>query len=239
MLVHGVGVSSRYFVPTAACLAARWTVLAPDLPGFGHSAPLRERPTVRRLADALEAWLDAAGIGSADVLVAHSFGCQIVVDLLARRPQRASAAIFVGPTVDRRRRSFLQQSARLALDAVREPLELSGLVTADYVRHIARSGFAAFVEMLRDRVEDKLPFVDVPVIVARGARDAIVRRDWAEEFTAGLPQARLVEIPGTAHAANYTAPLALARLTLALLHETAAPLSVQSRAASSVRTPSG
>src|SRR4029450_10984023 len=60
VLVHGIGVSSRYFLPTAGRLAERCTVYAPDLPGFGLSAPLGVRPTVRRLADAFAGWLPGA-----------------------------------------------------------------------------------------------------------------------------------------------------------------------------------
>ncbi len=37
VLVHGLGVSSRYMLPTLALLAPRYRVFAPDLPGFGHS----------------------------------------------------------------------------------------------------------------------------------------------------------------------------------------------------------
>src|SRR4051812_42806183 len=37
VLVHGFGVSSSYFVPTAELLAPKFQVLAPDLPGHGKS----------------------------------------------------------------------------------------------------------------------------------------------------------------------------------------------------------
>jgi len=37
VLVHGLGVSSRYMLPILVLLAPRYRVFAPDLPGFGHS----------------------------------------------------------------------------------------------------------------------------------------------------------------------------------------------------------
>ena len=37
VLVHGVGVSGRYLLPTAERLARRYPTYVPDLPGFGRS----------------------------------------------------------------------------------------------------------------------------------------------------------------------------------------------------------
>jgi pimeloyl-ACP methyl ester carboxylesterase len=219
VFLHGIGVSSRYFLPTAGRLAERCTVYAPDLPGFGLSAPLGVRPTVRRLADAFEAWLDAAGLEVPHAVVANSFGCQLVADFAARRPERVARLVLVGPTIDRQARSLGRQAARLALDSVREPVGLLALETFDYVQHIRKSGIGAFVEMVRDSVERKLSLVRAPTLVVRGDRDPIVPRTWAEEVAATLPRGRLVEVSGAAHAVNYNAPDALTRLTLDFLHE--------------------
>jgi 2-hydroxy-6-oxonona-2,4-dienedioate hydrolase len=223
VLVHGIGVSGRYLLPTAGHLAGRCSVHVPDLPGFGRSGRLRGRPTVSRLADTLEAWLDAAGIARPDAFVANSFGCQLVVEVAARRPERAARLVLVGPTIDRRARSLRRQAGRLAVDVLREPLGLWPVQTVDYALHLAKSGVHGFVEMVRDPVEEKLPRVQAPTLVVRGARDPIVPRRWAEEFAGALPRARLVEVAGAAHAVNYAAPAELARLTLDFLHEAAAP----------------
>ena len=219
VLVHGIGVSSRYFLPTAARLAERCNVYAPDLPGFGFSAPLGLRPTVHRLADAFEAWLDAADLKVPDAVVANSFGCQVVADFAARRPERVARLVLVGPTIDRRARSLGRQAARLALDSVREPVGLLALETVDYVQHLRKCGVGAFVEMIRDPLERNLALVRAHTLVVRGDRDPIVPRAWAEEVAATLPRGRLVEVAGAAHAVNYKAPDALTRLTLEFLHE--------------------
>jgi 2-hydroxy-6-oxonona-2,4-dienedioate hydrolase len=219
VLVHGIGVSSRYFLPTAGRLAERCTVYAPDLPGFGLSAPLGVRPTVRRLADALVAWLDAAALEMPHAFVANSFGCQVVADFAARRPERVARLVLVGPTIDRQARSLGRQAARLALDSVREPVGLLALEMVDYVQHVRKSGIGGFVEMIRDSVERNLSLVRAPTLVVRGDRDPIVPHTWAEEVAATLPRGRLVEVPGAAHAVNYNAPDALTRLILDFLHE--------------------
>src|SRR5258706_1300583 len=62
VFVHGLGVSSRYMIPTIRLLAADYAVYAPDLPGHGRSEkPLRAR-TIPELADALMWWMDAEGL---------------------------------------------------------------------------------------------------------------------------------------------------------------------------------
>jgi len=48
VLVHGLGTSSLYIVPTAVRLAQDFRVYAPDLPGFGHSDGRHGRRQVRR-----------------------------------------------------------------------------------------------------------------------------------------------------------------------------------------------
>jgi 2-hydroxy-6-oxonona-2,4-dienedioate hydrolase len=219
VFVHGVGVSGRYFLPTAGRLAERCSVYAPDLLGFGRSGRLRGRPTVGRLSRVLESWLEAAALERADAFVANSFGCQLAVDLAARRPERVSRLVLVGPTADRRARSLLVQAGRLILDGAREPPALVALQAFDYAVHLAKSGPAGFLEMIRDPVEAKLADVRAPALVVRGTRDPIVPPRWAREVAAALPRGRLAEVRGAPHAVNYAAPDALARLTLDFLDD--------------------
>ncbi len=59
----------------------------------------------------------------------------------------------------------------------------------------------------------------VPTLVVLGSRDAIVPQRWAEEAIRSLPMGRLVVIPGSAHAVNYSSPLELTRVILPFLSE--------------------
>ncbi len=56
---------------------------------------------------------------------------------------------------------------------------------------------------LNDPLEAKLPHIAVPVLVLRGAEDALVPQRWAEEVAALLPRGELRVIPGGAHVLNY------------------------------------
>jgi pimeloyl-ACP methyl ester carboxylesterase len=219
VLLHGIAASSRYLLPTAGRLAGRCTVYAPDLPGFGRSGRLRARPTVRRLADTFARWLDAAGLERPDVLLGHSFGCQLLVDLAGREPERVARLVLVGPTIDRRARALVRQFARLAVDLTREPMGLLAIETVDYLLHLSKTGFAAFPEMLDDPIEEKFAAVRAPTLVVRGSHDPIVPRAWAEEVARELSQGTLIEVVEAAHAVNFSAPDVLARLTLDFLDQ--------------------
>lgn len=54
-LVHGLGLSGRYMLPTARHLAPHFPVYVPDLPGFGDSSKPAKALDVPALADALAA----------------------------------------------------------------------------------------------------------------------------------------------------------------------------------------
>ena len=68
VLVHGLGVSSRYMLPTLALLAPRARVFAPDLPGFGHSTKPPHTLSLAELADSLADWMSATGLDRAVLL---------------------------------------------------------------------------------------------------------------------------------------------------------------------------
>ena len=208
VLVHGLGVSSRYMTPTARRLAPRFPVYAPDLPGFGRS----ERPdrvlSVSGLAAILARWMQAMALERA-VLLGNSLGCQIIVDLAIRYPERVGWVVLVGPTRDPAAPSLLRQFGRLLLDIPREPLLLDLIQAWAYMRAGPRRTFHTARAMVRDPIEAKLPLVRQPALVVRGGRDPIVSQRWAEEATRLLPRGRLVVVPGAAHAVNYNAPTAL------------------------------
>ncbi|GAU69331.1 putative hydrolase [Streptomyces sp. NBRC 110611] len=209
--LHGAGVSSREFQPFVEVLGRdrdAWTV---DLPGFGASGRPPHPLVLRALADAVVEWLAAVDLDQA-VLLGGSFGCQVAVDAAVRHPDRIAGLVLVGPTVDPAARSFARQLLRWMRNSPHERLSMAPLNLADYRDAGLRRVVGAFVETLRDRMEDKLPSVTVPTLVVRGARDRMVPQDWAEEVTRLLPAGRLAVVPDAGHMVPYRRPHALAGL---------------------------
>ena len=203
ILVHGLGVSPRYFGP-----------LLQELPG-SEAPDLRQATTLPALAERLR---EVVG-GRPASLLGNSFGCQVIVELAVRRPELVDRAVFVGPTVDRRRRSWTSQAARLAVDALREPPSLVALAVRDYFETGPVRTLRMAREALSDPLEAELPALRAPLLVVRGERDPLCPQDWAEEVTRLAPRGRLVVVPGAAHAAHYSHAPELAALVRAFSEE--------------------
>lgn len=205
VLVHGLVVSSLYMVPTMERLAPFCRVFAPDLPGFGESDKPSRTLNVTELAEALGAWMDAAGTGRA-VLVGNSLGCQVIAEMAARSPDRVAGVVLTGPTVDPAGRTLREQFKRLLVDAARERLSL----VPTWLRDLGAAGLTKAWQTARyaleNRIEENLPRLRVPALVVRGSRDPVVPQAWAERVAGLLPRGRLAGVSGGPHALNYSAP---------------------------------
>ncbi len=94
LAVHGITANGLSWVPLAAALEGRSTVLAPDLRGRASSRGVRGPYGIGQHADDLVAVLDAAGVERA-VVVGHSMGAFVTAVLAARHPDRVAGAVLV------------------------------------------------------------------------------------------------------------------------------------------------
>ena len=95
LLLHGFPTSSHMFRNLIPLLAARYHVVAPDLPGFGFSeAPRRSefRYTFDNLAKAIDAFTQAVGLKSYAIYV-FDYGAPVGFRLASAHPERVTAII--------------------------------------------------------------------------------------------------------------------------------------------------
>jgi pimeloyl-ACP methyl ester carboxylesterase len=198
-------------IPLAERLAPRYRVFAPDLPGFGRSDKPARILDVPGLADALASWLRIRAPGRAN-MVGNSLGCQVILDLAARFPELIERAVLIGPTTDPGVRNLFFLLARGVLDLPQESAALHPILVKDYLQ----AGLVRTMWTLQAGVDDplmsKLSRVQSPVLVVRGERDPIASRGWVRKLSEKLPNGRWAEIPGTAHAAHFSAPEWMANL---------------------------
>jgi pimeloyl-ACP methyl ester carboxylesterase len=215
--VPGLGCSYRYFRPLARALAPTATTAVPDLPGFGRSPGPREALDVPALAAALGTWMRATG-RAGSTLVANSLGCQVALELAARAPDVAGPLVLVGPAVDPRGAGVLRHVLRLGLDGLRERPTVVALVARDHLLGAGpRRVLATFRLALAHPVDEVAARVRVPVLVVRGERDPVAPRGWARDLAARLPDARVVEVAGHAHAVHHSDPGTVADLVRSVL----------------------
>src|SRR5256712_9227495 len=98
VLVHGLGGFAESWRHTLRGLAARTTVYALDLPGFGASAKPRTRYRLPYFAGALHGFMEALGIQGAS-LVGHSLGAAVAVTYAVTHPARVDRFALAGGAV--------------------------------------------------------------------------------------------------------------------------------------------
>lgn len=95
VLVHGLGGNRDSWTPLLSALEPHRTVVRPDLPGHGRTPALPGTLTFERLVDALQEFLDAEGLQSAD-LAGSSMGARMVLELARRGTGRHVVALDPG-----------------------------------------------------------------------------------------------------------------------------------------------
>ncbi len=186
--------------PVLDLLATERDVIAVDMPGFGASPPLNHgmRPTPAALAGSLARFLDALGIERAHV-AGNSLGGWVALELA--KAERAlsvtglcSAGFWKrplgardGPNVRRVGRALLPlipaivrtASGRRALlaSSVGHPERVPPAAAARLVRsYVTAPGFEAANAAMRADVFSGVEQIEVPVTLAWGELDRLVRR---------------------------------------------------------------
>ena len=215
VLVHGLGVSSRYMMPLACELARRgYLVAAPDLPGYGKSQKPRQPLSIHELGQALIDWLDAVGFRRS-LFIGNSMGCQILVELAWIQPSRMLGCAFLGPTMDQYAPTSLSHVLRLFLDQFREPASLIPLQAFDYLNNGPIRTVKTFRHALKHDMLGRVHQVTVPCLLLRGERDPIAPLPWVEALAKRIPNSDVRIIPGAGHALNYNSAAIIAPEILA------------------------
>lgn len=103
MAVHGLGATKGSFLPTVAALAARFRVIAVDLPGFGDSdKPIGAPYDPRFFAAAGLDLLDALALDRVH-LIGNSLGGRIALEIAMRHPERVRRVVLLCPSLAWRR----------------------------------------------------------------------------------------------------------------------------------------
>ncbi|WP_229784416.1 alpha/beta fold hydrolase [Deinococcus radiotolerans] len=214
VLVHGLSGSTRWWRFNVPALKQEHTVYSLDLSGYGLS---RGRPsrTVREAADLICAWLDTHDL-RAVTLVGHSMGGQISLHVAAQRPERVQNLVLVCA------------SGLLRANAARTALHLpraAWLGERRFIGRIVLDGLRAgpvnlwrnATDLLRDTVQDALPFIHARTLIVWGERDILVPIALGQLLHEALPGSRFEVIPRAGHVAMVDRPAAFNAILLDFL----------------------
>lgn len=197
VLLHGIGMGRSVFADLVEQLGTTAHTVAIDLPGFGETSEPPRTPTIERMADTVASLLRTRAYGDV-VIVGHSMGTQVGVEIAVRHPALVGRLVLAAPTVNMRERAALRQLLRLAQDLAIESPRVLVRGGREYLRagpNLRRKMRA----MLAHRPEDAYPRVLAPTLVLRGQHDTVSPLDWCETVASLLPHAKLAQIDGHGH----------------------------------------
>lgn len=220
VLVHGIGLSATYLLPLAEELSHFGEVLMADLPGFGD-LPAPEKPlAIGDFAKIIDAVLELNGI-SDPIFVGHSMGAQIVVELLASRPEKFRRAALVGPPVNVVERNPAWVVARYAQSSVFERPSLVHIAVWSYLRAatvwMARIMPRVLAYPIEERITASSP--DARFVFIRGEHDYLAPKQWLSYLASKVSQASIYTIPGAAHSTLYNDHRTVSHYVATLLNE--------------------
>lgn len=215
VLVHGFGVSSRYFGPLAEQLSKHGRVLVLDLPGFGATNDPDQSPRITGFAHVVNQIIRELDVHD-PVLVGHSMGTQVVVEALVRAPGLSRGGVLAAPVVNDRERSGALLLWRFVQSAVKEPPSSAW----DSIRGFAQSTpqwlLRNFSPMLRYRIEDRVQKTESPLVVVGGAGDRIAPPSWCHRLATLRDGVAVVIVDGAAHEMIHTHALEVAHAAVSV-----------------------
>ena len=146
VLIHGVGLRAEAWGAQIAALSQNCRVIAVDMPGHGHSASLTGAPDLADFTDSIVGVLDEPAI-----VVGHSFGAMIALDLAVRHSDKVKGLIALNAIYRR------NDAAKLAVKDRAESLD--GRTVADPTATLKR-WFGDDAGLAKDACEQWLLNVD-------------------------------------------------------------------------------
>jgi pyruvate dehydrogenase E2 component (dihydrolipoamide acetyltransferase) len=216
VLVHGFGGDLDNWLFNIDALAEQATVYAFDLPGHGQSSKGITDPTLRGLSQALFAFMDEAGVGTAH-LVGHSLGGAVAMQAAIDAPDRVQSLSLIGsaglgPEINAEYiDAFITAASRRELKPVLEHLFarkdlVSRQLVDDVLKYKRLDGVDEALKKLSSalfsggrqqaQLGDALRDADIPILVVWGEDDEIIP---ARHATTLAGKARTHVIGGAGH----------------------------------------
>lgn len=235
LLVHGWGVHGGFFAPQIAALSKRFRVIAPDLRGHGRT-PAAEPMTIGQLADDVAQLVEALDLQDivavgwsmgAQVVwttllgpARPRFAGMVVVDMGARIVSDGGWTLGVKRGYESSTAPLLQQVMKadwpayaaflanglVADGAQGERAELIAWVSAEVAKNDPGPLAELWASLTIQDFRETLSGLDLPVLIAHGARSQLYAADTAEDLAHRLPDARVAALSNSGHAPNLEEP---------------------------------
>lgn len=207
LLLPGVGLDDREWEGVRARLECPSEVVL--LPSQGLPASRGDDLRVTAQADRVLRALPLRWPGEEPLLlVGHSAGCPVAVEVAARSA-RVAGLVLVGPVTDPAARGWPRMAWRWLRTAAAERLGELRTLAPQYARTGVLSVLTGMDRMRGHSLEQALAGVTVPVVLVRGEDDRIAPLDWLTRL-ASAPGRSVRVVRGAGHMVPLTHPEAVA-----------------------------
>ena len=252
LLLHGTGASTHSWRTLAPALARRYTIIAPDLPGHGFTAPApRSGQTLPGMAAAVAALIERLDVEPAAV-IGHSAGAAIAIRACldgglrpaavvginaALLPFRGPAGVlfpplarllFLNPLTPRifARRAASRKWVERLLRGTGSELAPEDIDL--YARLFVDPGHVAgTLGMMANwdlaRFARDMPALDVPLLLIAAENDRTIPASAADRIRERIPAAVVEKLPGLGHLAHEEDADAVAARIAAFVDRIATP----------------
>jgi pimeloyl-ACP methyl ester carboxylesterase len=218
LFLHGWGLDHKAYKRALSRLVrAGLHVYAPALPGFGGTAGLGGRSVaLEDYADWVATFLDSVGVEEKVIVMGHSFGGGVAIELAHDHPDRVRALVLinsVGGSAWARSGSVVRSMAERPLWdwgihfqrdllPIRQARRVLPVILSEGVPNLLRdpksfwraAGVARRVDLTEEL--DVLRQRQLPVVVLWGQRDHLVTQASFEDMCMALGQPDVVTVPG-------------------------------------------
>lgn len=215
VLLHGIGDSGAMWDKLVAALPSDVRVISVDLLGFGTSpAPSWLTYNIRVQAQSVIATLIRRGVRRPVVIIGHSMGSLVAIDIAKRYPVFVKSLILCSPPLysDEERRllpnpnKLLRRIYQLLVNHPTRVADISALVNKLKISggafHITRDNVTVFMSALQAAIIDQTAMIDVqmihkPIEFIHGRLDPLVIKANLKSVVDANAHARLTIVRGS------------------------------------------
>lgn len=211
VLLHGVGLRAEAWGAQIGPLSETFEVIAPDMAGQGESAPLSGEISLGRYSD-----LVAEVIEESALVVGHSMGAMIALDLAARYPQKVRGVVALNAIFERSpeaAKAVRERAEGLSESAVGDPTPTllrwfddlqspEALACRDWLNGADPKGYKAAYGVFANSdgpSRSALAALEMPALFMTGALEPNSTPAMSQAMASLAPKGRAVIVEGAAH----------------------------------------